>query len=110
MADTGPPHLLTGEDFSTPSLQGLMTEEEAQFHCFAEGFPKPSVTWLKEGIQLHDGDLDGTVTLNNRGNGLDLQIHSVEMQHAGNYTCWARNKLGNTSHHILVLVTRKIYF
>ena len=100
--------MLTGEDYYTRPFQGLRTDEEAKFHCFAKGSPTPSVKWFKEGVELHDGDLEETISLNsNRGNGLDLKIHPVRMQHAGNYTCWAGNKLGNTSNHVLVLVTRE---
>ena len=107
LARAGPPRLLTGEDYSTPSRESLLTEEETVFHCFATGSPTPTVKWFKDGIELHNLGLGKTVLLKKRRNGLDLKIPLVRMQHAGIYTCWAGNKLGNTSRNLRVLVTRE---
>lgn len=58
--------------------------------CRVLGAPKPNVKWIQNGRELTGGRYDV------QGNG-DLIIADVQFDDKGNYTCYAENKLGNTS-------------
>ena len=67
--------------------------------CHSTGSPLPEVKWLRNGKELHSGDLNETVTLRYDGMNVELgtQAHqlvisNVQPDHVGNYTCEGRNK------------------
>ena len=67
--------------------------------CYSTGSPLPEVKWLRNGKELHSGDLNETVTLRYDGMNVELgkQAHqlvisNVQPDHVGNYTCEGRNK------------------
>ena len=75
------------------------------FHCYASGWPKPSFAWLKDGKKIKNGDALNSYVLITRPNGLGLQIIYVrQKEHAGRYSCVAKNKLGEQRHDILLSV------
>lgn len=75
------------------------------FHCYASGWPKPSFAWLKDGKEIKDGDSMHSYALSRRAGGLDLEILYVrQKEHAGRYTCVAKNKFGEQQHDIILSV------
>lgn len=85
--------------------------------CYSTGSPLPEVKWLRNGNELHDGDLNETVTL--RYDGLivksgkqahHLVISNVQPDHGGNYTCEGRNKYFTRRQDILLSCSCKYMF
>lgn len=54
--------------------------------CIANGFPKPRVTWLRDGSPVVLGSGYSILGESN------LLIESVSVAHAGNYTCQAKSE------------------
>lgn len=61
--------------------------------CPATGDPDPQVIWLRNGEILHESNVSTRV---NYGKIYDeeLKITKIGVEHAGRYTCEARNKAG----------------
>ena len=75
------------------------------FHCYASGWPSPSLVWLKDGKEIRNGDADNSYVLRKQPGGLDLTIFYVRQTvHEGKYTCVARNQYGKKRHSILLSV------
>ena len=81
------------------------------FHCYASGWPKPSFTWLKDGVKIKDGDALHSYVLTERAqgldSGLDLDILYARPEHAGQYSCVARNRFGVEQHDINLFLQSK---
>jgi len=67
--------------------------------CHVTSTSAPTVTWLRSGIVLRDGDLNGTIRIrNNVVSGAfgervhELLLDTLQLEHFGNYTCEVRNK------------------
>lgn len=60
------------------------TESTVVLECVALGYPKPSITWLKDGFEISPGQNGYSIL--GQGN---LMIKSVAVSHAGTYTCRA---------------------
>ena len=76
------------------------------------GWPVPTVTWLMNGKELKDGDMNQTIALekNSEGDQFNLSLHilDVDLRHAGNYTCEAtNNKYRSKRRNVLVTVSCK---
>ena len=54
--------------------------------CIANGFPKPRVTWLRDGSPVGPGSGYSVLGESN------LLIESVSVSQAGNYTCQAKSE------------------
>ena len=63
--------------------------DTVELTCGARGFPRPNITWLKDGISFTDAS--ASVTLNNQNDSSELivKIISVSDRHAGYYSCRA---------------------
>ena len=61
------------------------------------GSPTPEVTWLKDGVPLVEGELPSRIRITLTNNDLlsELQIHDVELDDAGHYTCNVSNPVGS---------------
>lgn len=59
------------------------------FDCAANGYPRPQMLWLKDGVNLDMLDLDSR--FRHIGTTAGLQIINVEEGDAGNYQCRAEN-------------------
>lgn len=77
------------------------------FHCYASGWPKPSFSWFKGETEIQDGDAQHSYVLTERAQGLDLDILYVRAEHAGRYSCVARNKFGEEQHDINLFLESK---
>ena len=71
--------------------------------CIANGFPKPRVTWLLDGLPVVLGSGYSVVGENN------LMIESVTEEQAGTYTCRAISRNGIKEASIKLEVHRKLY-
>ena len=76
-------------------------------NCDINGFPRPKITWLKDGHEIdknrhHDYEFenDGSV----------LSIESVEQKDRGVYVCKAVNEIGSSNKHFIVTVLSKTDF
>ncbi len=65
--------------------------------CKAEGIPRPTITWIKDGIEITP---DQNRLFSSDGS---LVILSMKIHYQGIYTCFAANNLGKVS------VTSKVY-
>ncbi|CRL07350.1 CLUMA_CG020329, isoform A [Clunio marinus] len=83
-----------------PSLQEVSEEDlqpvareggVATLRCFATGFPPPSITWKRGGLELKTNH--GRFVLTSNG---DLQIVQLHRTDAGTYVCVAYNGIGNS--------------
>ncbi|CAH3172935.1 unnamed protein product, partial [Porites lobata] len=93
---------------TTPQLIAEGTTKYV-FHCYASGWPKPSFTWLKNGTEIKDGDVDKSYVLIKRPGGLELNILSVTKEdHQGHYSCVARNIFGKRRYGILLKVKKQV--
>lgn len=61
-----------------------MIKSKVVFECIANGYPKPRVTWLKDGSLVPIGN-NGYSILGES----NLVIQAVSVSHAGTYTCQA---------------------
>ena len=83
--------------------------------CYVTGTSTPTVTWLRSGIVLRDGDLNGTIRIRNNvvsgafGERIhELLLDTVQLEHSGNYTCEARNKYHGRRRNIVVTAFCKL--
>ena len=83
--------------------------------CHVTGSSTPTVTWLRSGIALRDGDLNGTIRIRNNvvsaafGERIhELLLDTVQLEHSGNYTCEARNKYHARRRNIVVTASCKL--
>ena len=67
----------------TPTDRVAVVGSKVVLECIANGFPKPRVTWLRNGLPVVFGS---EYALLGKGN---LLIESVSVVHAGIYTCRA---------------------
>ena len=99
------PRISRKKGFFTTTPQFLPEGQNPVFHCYASGWPKPSFVWLKDGKKIKNGDGLNSYVLTARPSGLDLHILYVrQREHAGRYSCVAKNKLGEQRHDILLSV------
>ncbi|CAH1103068.1 unnamed protein product [Psylliodes chrysocephalus] len=81
---------LAPEITESPRDTQAVDNQNVTLICRVLGAPKPNVKWIQNGRELTGGRYDV------QGNG-DLIIADVQFDDKGNYTCYAENKLGNTS-------------
>ncbi|XP_059001185.1 hemicentin-1 isoform X2 [Mustela lutreola] len=67
--------------------------------CTASGVPIPSIHWTKNGIRLHPRG-DSYRILSSGA----IEIFATQLNHAGKYTCVARNAAGSAHRHVTLYV------
>lgn len=84
--------------------------EDIELSCSASGFPFPTITWLHNGTDIDETDVDITIQ---EGSGDDfgtvssyLRINDTEIPDSGEYMCVASNGFGDDaeSDNVTVLV------
>ncbi|CAH0562169.1 unnamed protein product [Brassicogethes aeneus] len=81
---------LAPEITEAPRDTDAVDNQYVNMTCKVLGAPKPNVKWIHNGKELTGGKY---VIMENG----DLFIKKVQFDDSGNYTCFAENKLGNTS-------------
>ena len=71
--------------------------QETTVTCSWTGDPNPTVKWLKDGVVLVESDLPDHIRISPLASGMGskLNIFSVNLDDAGNYTCSVTNSVGN---------------
>ncbi|XP_047561044.1 hemicentin-1 isoform X2 [Lutra lutra] len=67
--------------------------------CTASGVPVPSIHWTKNGLRLYPRG-DGYRILSSGA----IEIFATQLNHAGKYTCVARNAAGSAHRHVTLYV------
>ena len=107
------PRILKTTGFFTTTPQVLSEGHNPVFHCYAIGWPKPSLSWFKDGKVIKDGDGMHSYAITRRNSrlfsGMDLKILYVrQKEHEGRYICAAKNKFGEERHEIKLSVKSKL--
>uniref|UniRef100_UPI00398EE55D hemicentin-1-like n=1 Tax=Pristiophorus japonicus TaxID=55135 RepID=UPI00398EE55D len=93
--------------FSESQVEKVQIKQDQNINltCLTMGNPKPQITWLKDGQELH-GSTDYRVS----SDGSTLEILDASLAHTGQYTCVATNSVGDKSknYHLSILVTPRI--
>ena len=72
------------------------------------GWPPPYVSWLRNGLQLRDGDQHYSIVVNEYSSKLSkLKIIATDGYQHGTYTCRASNTFGTSEQEVTVMVKRK---
>ncbi|XP_046728282.1 hemicentin-1 isoform X2 [Silurus meridionalis] len=66
----------------------VLLNQEVVLNCDVHGFPKPSVTWLKDGVPIAAGQSLKVLS------GGTLRLSKVTLGDAGTYSCLAQNAAG----------------
>ena len=65
-------------------------DDTVEFKCAARGFPRPSITWLKDGTAFRTDTSAKIIQSHlNKSSEMILKIMSVSDQHVGYYACLA---------------------
>lgn len=75
---------------AVPRTQQAIEGQTITLDCAANGFPKPWINWLKDGIRLDMADLDSRYR--KVGGTSSLQIINIQESDAGTYQCRAENR------------------
>ncbi|XP_061739556.1 hemicentin-1 [Nerophis ophidion] len=67
--------------------------------CSASGVPEPTIHWSKDGVKLPEQG-QGYSILNSG----QVEITSADLNHAGRYSCTAKNAAGSTHRHVQLTV------
>nr|XP_061790885.1 hemicentin-1-like [Nerophis lumbriciformis] len=84
------PPSIEGEQ-SGVSERKVVLSKALILECEAGGYPPPSLTWLKDGVPVQDGD-----TLRVLDHGRKIQILSAKVLDSGRYVCVATSIAGET--------------
>ncbi|KAJ8955459.1 hypothetical protein NQ318_003559 [Aromia moschata] len=93
---------LAPEITEAPRDTQVVDNQDVNMTCKVLGAPNPIIKWIHNGKELTGGRYE----IQENG---DLLIRSVQFDHKGNYTCYAENKLGNTSASARLDVKRHTY-
>ncbi|XP_078348198.1 fibroblast growth factor receptor 4-like [Oculina patagonica] len=63
--------------------------DNVKFTCAARGFPRPNITWLKDGVTFTDTSAEMIQRNLNKSSEVNLHILSVTDKHVGYYACMA---------------------
>ncbi|KAF2980202.1 hypothetical protein EK904_009380, partial [Melospiza melodia maxima] len=75
------------------------TGQDVSISCAAQGDPRPTITWVKEGIQITES---GKFHISQDGT---LSIQDLGVADQGRYECIARNPFGFTSSAMQLTIT-----
>ena len=76
-------------------------DSSVTLHCQADGSPRPSVSWHKDGQPLTESVHQRVLSSGS------LQISFIQPSDTGRYTCTAANAAGTVSHEMSLTVQSK---
>jgi len=79
-------------DDASPTNISVIAGRSAVIVCPATGVPAPQITWFKDDVAVIPGESSDVRVLSN---GRRLEISDVQVEHAGQYRCLARNIAGH---------------
>jgi hypothetical protein len=88
-------------------------------NCVAGAQPQPKIRWLKDGVEVHTGDVYEIRSEQQQSGGKQattsiirstLIVLRLEQQHNGDYSCVASNQLGTDKHTTTVHFTSMFTF
>lgn len=82
-----PPTIAGGDD--GPTERKVVLRKPLILECEAEGHPPPSLTWLKDGVPVRDGE---SVRVLEQGG--KIEILSATVSDSGRYVCVATSIAG----------------
>ena len=89
----------------TETIYSVIYRESVSLLCPANGHPRPTVTWFKNGSPISSNELNQYVT--DQGS---LVIRFATEDDAGTYTCMVSNKAGSSELEISLYVLGKLAF
>ncbi|KAG7265490.1 hypothetical protein CRUP_035630 [Coryphaenoides rupestris] len=94
-------YLLSNAFVNADKVYQVIRNSRALMDCAVFGSPVPEITWFKgSGSRTLDGE---PFVIHDNGT---LEIHTVQAEYSGEYTCVARNSLGKKENH----VTLEVYY
>ena len=84
--------------------------DTVELTCGARGFPRPNITWLKDGIAFTDASATVTPSNQNDSSELIVKIISVSDRHVGYYSCRATALRAKVSSRDALLSLKGKYF
>lgn len=82
-----PPTIIGGDD--GPTEKKVVLSKPLVLECEAGGHPPPSLTWLKDGIPVHHGEIVRVLELGGK-----IEILSATLSDSGQYICVATSIAG----------------
>ena len=87
------PHVRVAQDRYEQALQ-----YNSLLHCSVEAFPSPTITWLKDGVEINNNQ-HYEITIfdtTNEFSQTTLHVKKIEKRQFGIYVCKATNKFGSS--------------
>lgn len=82
-----PPTIIGGDD--GPTEKKVVLSKPLVLECEAGGHPPPSLTWLKDGVPVHHGEIVRVLELGGK-----IEILSATLSDSGQYICVATSIAG----------------
>lgn len=82
-----PPTISGGDD--GPNERKVVLSKPLTLECEAQGYPPPSLTWLKDGVPVRNGNSVGVLE-----QGSKIEILSAAVSDSGRYVCVATSIAG----------------
>ena len=78
--------------------------------CVVSGIPEPTITWLKDDIEIEDASLksESSFKISKFVNIMQLTINNTSDKHSGKYTCKAQNEHGIAETSAVIVVKSSI--
>ncbi|KAJ3612995.1 hypothetical protein NHX12_019252 [Muraenolepis orangiensis] len=95
MSSSGPPYW-SRPDRMDKKLLAVPAANTVKFRCAAEGKPRPSIHWMKNGKEFRGEQRMGGIKL--REQQWSLVMESSVPSDRGNYTCVVQNRYGTITH------------
>ncbi|KAL3287321.1 hypothetical protein HHI36_001796 [Cryptolaemus montrouzieri] len=83
-------HVAAPTFIAKPYREVVIEGQDISLDCAANGFPKPMITWLKNGVAIDLNDLDSRYSL--IGSTSSLKITNIQESDGGTYQCRAQNR------------------
>ncbi len=97
-----------------PKSLSVDIAKPALFTCKVYGFPKPHVSWMKNGEEIGQNPQYNTSRFYGNGSNLiwynDLEIENVKRDDTANYSCFLRTEAGTDIDDVLLVVLGTDFF